>query len=146
MTVSLEALKSGIRPFFRAGSMPKSAGDAVRLWAQAYCGYAQAAVAGGVIPATLSPVPAAGKFFDALEQTLTAMWMSVAWVGPGLVGKTTTVPPLVSELQRVGRDQVKSRDPDKALSAIADALHTYTLGIAVTITAPSGASSVAPLT
>lgn len=146
MTVSADVLKSGIRPFFSPGGMPKSALEAIKSWSQAYAAYAQSALAGGVVPAALAPVPVPGKFFDALDQTLKAMWMAAAWAGPALVGVTAVVPPLAPVLQAVGTSQLKNRDPEKALSAIADALHTYTLGIMVTVTTAAGVSSVAPVT
>lgn len=145
MTLPVEALKSALKPLFDSATMPKSALDAIKSWANAYASYAQSAVAGGTIPATLAPIPVAGGFFEALEQTLKAMWTATAWLGPGLTGTTTVIPPLAASLGDVGKEQVKNREPQKALSAIADALHTYTLGIKVTVVTPAGVSSVVPL-
>ena len=146
MSVSSDALKSAIRPLFKPSSMPKSALIAVDSWAKAYASYAQAAIAGGTIPATLAPVAVPGPFFEALEQTLMAMWLATAWAGPGLVGVTLFVPPLAVVLRNVGAGLLGNRDPEKALSAIADALHTYTLAVTVTVTTAVGATSVAPVT
>lgn len=126
--------------------MPKSALEAIDSWAKAYASYAQSAIAGGTLPAALAPAAVPGKFFDALDQTLKAMWMATAWAGPGLTGTTAVVPPLSPALEAVGKSQLNNRDPEKALSAIADALHTYTLGITVTVVTAAGVASVAPLT
>jgi len=126
--------------------MPRSSAEAVRLWAQAYASYAKSAVAGGTVPTALAPIPTAGPFFDALDQTLRAMWTAVAWAGPGLAGTTTLVPLLSPALRAVGQSQLRNTDPERALSAIADALHTYTLGIAVTVVTPAGVPSVVPVT
>jgi hypothetical protein len=125
--------------------MPNSALEAIDSWAKAYASYAQSAIAGGTVPIALAPVAVQGPFFEALDQTLKAMWMASAWIGPGLTGVVSAVPVLSPVLRVVGTSQLKNRDPEAALSEIADALHTYTLGVAVTITTAAGVSSVVPL-
>lgn len=145
MTLLSNALREGIRPFFSKAGMPVSAASAIGDWSRAYATYAQAAIAGGTLPPLLVPAPTAGPFFDALDQTLRLMWMAVIWTGPGLVGTTTSVPSLSPILRAVGVNLLGSRDPDQALSAITDALHTYTLGVTVTVTTAAGASLVVPV-
>lgn len=146
MTVSADALRSALRPLFSPSGMPGSAAAAIDSWAKAYASYAKSAIAGGTVPAVLSPVPVPGRFFDAIDQTLGSMWMGVPWAGPGLIGATSVVPPLSPVLQAVGIGLLADRNPERALSAIADALHTYTLGITVTVVTAAGVSSVAPVT
>jgi hypothetical protein len=146
VTVSADVLKSALRPLFSPSGMPKSALEALDLWAKAYASYAQSAIAGGTFPAPLVPSAVSGPFFDALDQALRVMWMATAWAGPGLGGTTAVVPPLSLVLIAVGAGQLRNRDPEKALSAIVDALHTYTLGITVTVVTAAGAASVAPIT
>lgn len=125
--------------------MPSTAAAAVDLWSKAYVSYAQSAIAGGTVPAGLVPVPIPGPFFAAFGGTLSAMWLAVRWAGPGLVGQTALVPDLASQLAALGTGLLGSRDPERALSAISDALHTYTLGVTVTVVTAAGVSSAATL-
>jgi hypothetical protein len=119
--------------------------EVTRRWAVAYSSYARLATAGGTVPTVPSPLGVPGSFFEALQASLLAMWTVTPWLGPGLVGTTTLVPPLAPLLQTAGKALIKSRDPQQALSSIANALHTYTLGIAVTVVTPAGVSSVVPV-
>ncbi len=121
--------------------------DVIRMWSQAYCRYAQAAVAGGTLPAGLIPQATDGPdFFTALDQSLRTVWMAVAWAGPGLVGTTLLVPPLLPFLLGPSATLFTSPDPQLALSLIADALHTYTLSITVTVVPATGTPLIVPLT
>lgn len=146
MSLQLSVLRSGLRPLFDPATMPTSAADAIVRWAQAYIPYASAAVAGGAVPALLSPVPAGGPFYQALDDSFRTMWMATPWTGPGLVGTTAAVPSLAPLLEANRARLVQSRDPELALSLIADALHTYTLSITVSVVPPSGTPAIVPLT
>lgn len=124
--------------------MPK--GDvtsATKEWAAAYASYASAAMAGpAAIAAPLLAVGFPGRFSTALDASLRTMWMAAPWVGPAVVGVTLFVPPLVPILESLGASLITVSDPERALTVIADALHTYTLGITVTLTTATGASVV----
>lgn len=146
MSLDPEMLKRGLRPLFQPASMPVSAADAIIRWCLAYIPYAQAAVAGGVVPVALSPVPASGPFYQALDDSFRLMWLATPWVGPPLTGVTAFVPPLVPFLEARRTALMQLRDPEQALSLIADALHTYTLSITVSVVPPTGTPTIAPLT
>lgn len=147
MSLSRDALTNSIRPLFDPETMPRGpVEDAVRQWTVAYVRYATSAVAGGAVPSGLIPIGSSGRFSVALDQALRTMWMAALWAGTGLAGTTLLVPPLVPALEAVGAILIASRSPDQALSLIADALHTYTLSITVTLVPPTGTPTVAPLT
>lgn len=147
MSLFKAVLVESIRPLFHPETMPGGAvSDAVRQWITAYVRYAGAAIAGGTTPSGLIPGGSSGRFSAALDQALRTMWMAAAWIGPGLTGTTLLVPPLVPALEAVGSILILSRSPEQALSLIADALHTYTLSITVTVVPPSGTPVIAPLT
>lgn len=142
--LSLDGLKASMRHLFTAGSMP--AGDAVGAWIRSYTPYAQAALAGGTVPtAPLVAPPASGDFLTALDGALRGMWMSVAWAGPGLIGKTAVVPPVQPFITANFGELLGSRDPERALAAIAQSIHTYTLSITVTVVTATGAATVVTL-
>lgn len=146
MTLSRDLLVSSIRPFFIPATMPKGdVASVVKQWASAYSSYAIQAMAGPAgIGSPLVVSGASGRFSAALDSSLRSMWMAASWVGPAVVGVTLLVPPLVPTLESLGSSLITVRDPERALSAIADALHTYTLGITVTLTT-AGGSSVSPV-
>jgi len=141
-------LRNALAPLFVPATMPR--GDmqsCVQQWVSAYASYASAAIAGGLLPAAIVPTTASGPdFFTALDQALRQMWMAVAWAAPGLVGVTTVVPPLQPFLVASAPTIFASSDPQLAPTLIADALHTYTLSIVVTVTPATGAPYPAPLT
>ena len=146
MSLAKAALLESLRPLFQPKTMPSGGvSDAVRQWVSAYIAYAEKATAGGTVPSPLVPGGASGRFSVALDQALRTMWMAAAWTGPGLAGTTLLVPPLVPLLETVGTTLLKSRDQGQALSLISDALHTYTLGITVTVVTPPGASVIVSL-
>lgn len=119
----------------------------VLAWTTAYVTYAAGAIAGGLLPAAIVPVGADGPdFFTALDSALRQMWMAVAWASPGLTGVTTVVPPLQPLLAAPSATLFASSDPQLAPTLIADALHTYTLSIVVTVTPATGTPYPAPLT
>lgn len=137
------ALRESIRPFFSPGTMPRGPMPQVVVeWALAYITYAQTAVAGPCLPGPLSPVPAEGEFFRAMDDSLRAMWLATPWAGPGFVGTTASVPSLAAHMEANMARLLQSYDPDLALSVITDVLHTYTTQITVTLTSVGGASSL----
>lgn len=133
-----------MRQLFSAAGMRDT--GAVAAWLNSYSTYARDAVAGIVLPLAFIPtLVETGDFFQSLEASLEASWRSVVWVGPGATGTIAFVPPLVPTLRSVGAQLITSYDPGLGLQLITEALHTYTLGVVVTVLA-AGVSSPAPLT
>lgn len=142
--LSKDLLQKSLSPIFQPDGMPRS--DALSKWVQAYHSYALTAVAGGTFPVSLVPsVVQQGEFFSSLEASLSAMWMTCVWGGPGLTGTTIFVPPLLPNLISIGSRLITSSDPQLGLQLITEALHTYTLGVVVAVVA-AGVSSPTPLT
>lgn len=125
--------------------MPGS--NAVDAWVTAYARYAKDATAGVV--ALASPLSSAGgsgpMFFDRLDSALRSLWMSAVWAGPGVTALTTVVPPLQPFLAVASATLSTSLDRELAATLIAEALHTYTLSVVVTITPASGTPVIATL-
>lgn len=142
------SLRDSLSPLFRPQTMPTGpVPTAVRQWVAAYSKYAQDAIAGGTKPSPFVVAPGPmDRFSNSLDAALRVMWTGVAWTGPSLVGTTLLVPPLAPILEGVAASLIRSRDPELALSLITDALHTYTLGITVSVVPPSGTPVIAPLT
>lgn len=142
--LSADALRGQIRPLFDPDTMPGP--DPVLAWTKAYSAYAQTVLAGPVaLAAPLAPVGGDGQFFDALEAALRSMWMTAAWVGPGVTASTTSVPPLRPLLDSLSPEIISSYDRELAPSLIAEAIHTYTLSIVVTVVPSSGTPFTANL-
>lgn len=148
MTLDRSLLQRSISHLFESSTMPKGATpSAVMEWASAYSSYANAAIAGGTMHTPLIPVPGPNSlFFDSMDSSFRSMWMTTVWTGPSLVGTTLFVPSLSSVLRATSDRLVGSRDPRLALTLITEALHTYTLGITVTVVPPSGTPATVPLT
>lgn len=148
MTLDPVTLRDSIASFFDSRTMPTGpVPSVVQQWATAYAKYGIAANAGPTLPISLiAPPGPVDQFSASLDSALRAMWMSVAWVGPSLIGTTLIVPPLNPILDAVSTQLIKSRDRELALSLITNALHTYTLGITVSIVSPIGATVIATLT
>jgi hypothetical protein len=105
---------------------------------QAYVSYAQSAIAGPVTLASLQP-SASGPFsYDALDEALRTMWTAAVWVGPGVTAVTTIVPPVQPYLLAIAPPLLVSFDVEQAPTLIAEALHTYTLNVVVTVTPATG--------
>lgn len=117
--------------------------DPLGAWMTAYVTYAQAAVAGPVtLAAPLTTV--SGPFtYDVLDSALRTMWTAAVWVGPGVSAVTTAVPPVQPFLQALAPSLLSSFDVELAPTLIAEALHTYTLSIVVTVTPATGTPFVA---
>lgn len=138
-------LRDALRHIYEPATMP-SAGDAVSDWVRSYIVYANDALAGGTkLVSPLVPQGGAGDFLVALDGALRSTWMSAAWVGPGLTGVTTTVPPLAPFMMQNASRLIGSLDREAALAAIAQSIHTYTLSITVTVTTAAGVTSVVTL-
>lgn len=130
-------LRAAIRPLFDPPTMP--AADPLGGWMKAYASYAQDAIAGPVVLASPLVTQGTGLFtFDILDAALRAMWTAAAWIGPGVTAATTLVPPLSPLLLALTPTLVASYDPELAPTLIAEALHTYTLSVVVTVTPASG--------
>ncbi len=135
--LSKQALEDAIRPLFQPDTMPKD--DAVGHWVRAYASYAQAAVAGvAALAAPLSAQSAAGPFPAAFDAALRTMWMSAAWVGPGVTATTSVVPPVLPFFAAAIPVLMATYDRAQAPTLIAEALHTYTLSITVSVVPASG--------
>jgi hypothetical protein len=137
-------LRDSIRPFYDPKTMPT--GDVVLAWVRAYVVYANDALAGATkLAVPLVPQGASGNFPVAIDMALRSTWLAASWVGPGLTGKTTLVPPFVPFLLQHASTLIANRDAEAALAAIAQSIHTYTLSITVTVVTAAGAASVVPL-
>ncbi len=137
MPLSVQTLKQSLRPLFQPDTMPSK--DVIGAWCKAYAPYASVATAGVVaLPAGLVPSTASGEFFSALDTAFRTMWMSAAWVGPGVTAVTSVVPPLQPFLAALAPTLLTSYNREQGLSLIAEAIHTYTLSIVVAVTPPSG--------
>lgn len=137
-------LRDALRPLYTPGTMP--ADDPVLEWVEAYARYANDALAGPTkLASPLITQGTAGDFLTALDMALRTAWMKAAWVGPGLVGVTTLVPPIGPFLLQNAPALLSSYDREAALAAIAQSIHTYTLSITVTVTTASGVSTVVTL-
>lgn len=145
MPLTSATLRAAIRPLFEPGTMPSS--DVIGAWCRAYASYANGAIAGAVkLAAPLVPPSGDGSFFNSLDSAFRTMWMSAVWVGPGVTAATTVVPPLQPVLLALSPTLTVSFDREQAATLIAEALHTYTLSITVTITPASGTPVIATLT
>lgn len=148
MSLDINVLKGALAPFFMPATMPRGGlGETVGEWVSAYIRYGMMAHAAGVVPVKLSTVSIKnGDFIGSLDSSLRAVWLASTWAGPGLVGSTSFVPPLGPAMFPITRMLLVSRDADLALSSIVAALHTYTLGIVVTIVPSSGTPFIATIT
>lgn len=139
--LSLSRLKTALLPLYVPATMPKS--DAIGAWARAYATYASDVVAGPTKPASPPvPPPASGDFLTGLDGVIRSMWMTVAWVGPGVTGVTALVPDIRPVLLVNSTRMAERLDQQAALDAIAQSIHTYTLSITVTVTTAAGVTSV----
>jgi hypothetical protein len=135
--LSKERLRSALDPLFRGSTMPTD--NAVGDWCRAYAEYAGDATAGvAVLAAPLESFGVPGPFLDALDQALRTMWMSAVWTGIGVTAATSLVPPVQPFISAVSPALLSSYDPDFGLTLIAEALHTYTLSITVSVVPASG--------
>jgi hypothetical protein len=139
-------IRQAIAPLFKQDGMPSD--DPVGKWCSAYADAVKAVIAGPVkLAAGLVPQHGGGPgFFVLLDTAFRTMWMSAAWVGPGVTAVTAVVPPLIPFLTALSPALMVSFDSELAPSLIAEALHTYTLSITVTITPPTGTPFIVPLT
>jgi hypothetical protein len=143
--LSRASLRQGIRSLFEPGTMPSD--DVAGPWCSAYASYAVGALAGPVtLVGSLVPVSGKGPFFDILDSSFRAMWMSAVWAGPGVTAITTVVPPLQPSLQALIPQLMTSFDRELGPSLIAEAIHTYTLSIIVTVTPATGTPFTVTLT
>lgn len=143
--LSKQALRDAIRPLFQIDTMPTD--DPVGDWCRAYSSYAQSATAGvAALAAPLVAGSASGQFSTALDASIRAMWMSAVWVGPAITAVTSVVPPLMPFLLAVAPTLNVSYDRELGPTLIADALHTYTLSIIVSVVPASGTPVPTPLT
>lgn len=145
--LSKDLLQGSLRQFFSPSTMPRgSVAEVVSQWASSYIKYASFAVAGGtILVSPLQAIPVGGAFFNAIDQSFRSLWMSAVWAAPGMVGKTFFVPSLVPLLQKNAGELISSRDPDRALTLIVESLHSYTLGITVSVVGPSGTPVIVPI-
>lgn len=143
--LSIQRLRESLRPLFTPGTMPGK--DAATRWLSAYTAYANDAVAGVTqLAAPLVPREVTGDFLVGLDGALMSTWMNAAWVSLGATGVTTFVPPFAPYLLSSSAVLLRrSTDPQQALTAIAQSIHTYTLSITVTVTTASGVTTVVPL-
>jgi hypothetical protein len=139
-------IKRAIAPLFTKDGMPSE--DPIGKWCTAYADAVKTVLAGPVkLAAGLVPQHGGGDgFFGKLDAAFRTMWMSAVWVGPGVTAVTTVVPPLQPFLLALTPALITSFDRDIAPSLIAEALHTYTLSITVTVTPPTGTPFIVPLT
>lgn len=144
--LSRDVLKQGLSPLFDSRTMPRGGvPDAISFFLRGYVPYAQQATALGTLPSPLIAEPQDGDYLTALDSSLRAMWMAVAWAGPGLVGTTAVVPPIQPFLTAIAPVIIGVTDADRSLSLIVEAVHTYTLSITVAVTPPSGTPAIVPL-
>ena len=137
-------LRQALRPLFDPSSMPSE--DAIRAWCEAYASYAGKAIAGPVtLPTGIQYIPTSGEFFTALDSAFRAMWTAAKWIGPGVTAVTAVVPPLQPYFAALSPAIMSSYDPEVAPSLIAEALHTYTLSITVTVTPATGTPFIVTL-
>lgn len=137
-------LRAALRPLFDPASMPSA--NALGVWVRSYAEYAKTAIAGPVALAAPLSSPASGPFtFAALDSALQTMWMAAIWVGPGVTAVTTAVPPLTPLLVALAPSLIVSYDTELAPTLIAEALHTYTLSVVVTVTPATGSPFPATL-
>lgn len=144
MPLAASDLRREIRSLFDPSGMPSS--GAVEAWVRSYSRYAQSAAAGGAVTlgSPLSAViPNGSSFFDQLDSALRSLWTSAVWVGPGVTAVTTAVLPLQPFITPVSSALNVSFDRELAATLIAEALHTYTLSVVVTITPASGTPVIA---
>ncbi len=138
-------LRQAMRPLFEPGTMPSD--DPVGDWVKAYAVYAQKAIAGPVaLSAPLVPSTAGGQFIVGFDAALRKMWMSAVWVGPGVTALTSVVPPVQPFILALAPTLITSFDREQAATLIAEALHTYTLSIVVSVVPASGTPVPTPLT
>jgi len=140
--LSPAVLASAMRPFFVPGSMPRSQG--ATAWMRAYAGYAQSATALPCVLAAPLAVPSSdGPFFSVIDALMASMWASALWAAPGFAGITVPPPPVSPVLLSLGL--VGVTDPGSAVQLVSSALHTYTIGLTVTVTSATGVTSVVPI-
>ncbi len=140
-------LRQALRPLFEPGTMPSA--DTVGAWCRAYATYAQKAMAMAgavVLAAPLVPSSAPGQFYTALDIALRNMWMTAIWVGPGVAAVTAIVPSVIPFLTALAPALGSTFDRELAPTLIAEALHTYTLSIIVSVIPPTGSPIPTPLT
>lgn len=138
-------LRQALRPLFEPGTMPSA--NPVGDWCKAYATYAQKAMAGVVaLAAPLVPSSAPGQFHAAFDAALRKMWMTAVWVGPGVTAVTAVVPPVIPFLVALAPALNSTFDRELAPTLIAEALHTYTLSIVVSVIPPTGSPVPTPLT
>lgn len=144
MPLTSAALRGAISSLFEQGTMPYD--DAIFSWIKAYSSYTDGVIAGPVLLATPLVPSAHGEFsFDALDAALRSLWMSAVWVGPGVVAVTSLVPPVQPFLAALTTTLNASFDRDLAPTLLSEALHTYTLSIAVTVTPATGTPFIVTL-
>lgn len=143
--LSKSTLEQSLRPLFDPPTMPRE--DVVGAWCRAIIPYAQAAIAGPVaLVAPLSPVSLNGDFLSSLDVALRTMWTSAVWAGPAVTAVTTLVPPVAPFVMASAPVLIVNSDPELGRKLIAEAIHTYTLSIVVTVTPATGTPFAVPLT
>lgn len=164
MALNPTTLQNSLANLFGPNGRPRSPIDAAQQWAQAYAGYASAAMTAnggtpvGQVPALfMSPLLGAFTGRDpvttaqAFGQALLAFWTPVAWVGPPNGGLTTVVPGALSlpaTLLALMASLTMSRaNVDQAAQQWAQALHAATILTVVTyILPPPAPPLIAPIT
>lgn len=139
MSLQVSNLRQSLGSLFDQSTMPNDQATAVQRWASAYALYAQKAQAGPLIlSGPLRTVVAPGTFIESLDGTLRTAWATATWLGPGATGITAAVPPLRAYLTPLTTSLISSYDRDLAPTLIAEALHTYTMNVVVTVTPLTG--------
>lgn len=137
MPLSAADLRRIMKPLFEPQTMDTS--DPLGAWVRAYSKYASRGVAGPVALATPLTSALSGPFtISTFSTAVTQMWTNAAWTGPGVTAVTTLIPPLDPILLSLAPTLVASYDPELAPTLIAEALHTYTLSVVVTVTPATG--------
>jgi hypothetical protein len=148
---------------------PADVAEAGARWAEAYAGYAAAAVAGATAPGpgliaaaqqslatALAAAIRSGNTDNApplaaMETGFDAFWAGMAFLGPGVTGAVTLVPvppALADAIKNVFDAGLASPPPTTAdqASSLAGALHDWTTQVTVTnVVTATGATTLDPL-
>lgn len=137
--LSLQFLRTKFHPMFFGNISNTSFQNAVQNWLNSYSLYAKTAIAGPTIPVISSVFTViSGDFYSSFSDSVSAMWMSAQWIGPGFTGITTFVPSMEQPLKNIGKMLTSIRNADTALDNIVNVIHTYTLGIVVNVANAAG--------
>lgn len=137
MPLAAATLRQAMRSLFDSNTMPT--GDPLGDWMRAYVSYAQSGIAGPVALAQDLVVGSGPFTLDVLDAALRTMWTAAVWAGPGVTAVTSLVPPVQPLLLAIAPTLNASYDVELAPTLIAEALHTYTLSVVVTVTPATGA-------